>query len=121
MNERLRLEWLVVLLMEYVLGMVKQAHRSGLSYDLIWQTRMGAPPQSTAEQVQRLANALGTTKDYLLGLSDEKTARNANTATRRLEDEVAVWLWLDGVAEPVRASTLPEIMVTLRASSDVGP
>lgn len=90
MSNGLQLERLEALMAERGLGLAELAHLSGLSYDFIRQIRMGAASQITAEQVQRLANALGTTADYLLGLSDEKTVSSADTATRRVEGELAV-------------------------------
>lgn len=71
MNGNLQLERLNALLAKHGLGPVELAHLSGLGYDFLCQIRMGDAPQITAEQVQRLANALGTTANRLLDLSDD--------------------------------------------------
>ncbi len=46
------------------------AERTGLSYNAIYKLRSGAGQRPAAETIARLAVALGTTTDFLLGLTD---------------------------------------------------
>lgn len=46
------------------------AYQSGLSYNYVYKIRKGLAPNIAAAQVQKLARALRTTPDYLMGLSN---------------------------------------------------
>lgn len=47
------------------------AYQSGLSYNYVYKIRKGGAPNIAAAQVQKLARALRTTPDYLLGLTND--------------------------------------------------
>lgn len=73
MGEGLQLDRLEALMAERGYGPGELAYHSGLSYDYVWKIRKGGAPNIAAVQVQKLAVALKTSADYLLGLSNDRT------------------------------------------------
>ena len=69
-------------------GMGELATYSGVKYDTVYSLKSGRRPNTRADTLKRIADALDTSVDYLLGESDERKppAKQLPEPIRRLAD-----------------------------------
>ncbi len=88
MKETLRLDRLEQKIKESGLALTEVAERAGISYDYLYLIRKGERPNVTGRTLAGLASALGTTTDYLLGLTDDPKPRQEESETQPLLQEL---------------------------------
>ena len=74
------------------------AYRAGISYDYVYKILRGERPNVSAINLAMIAQTLGVSMEYLMGLADEPEVDKAVQDTLyRLSDvkDEALWAWLE--------------------------
>lgn len=86
-------------------------YQSGVNYDTIYKLRIHKRPRTSAEVLAKLAQALGCSVDYLVGLTDSPLPNKLNVSLQIEELLAAI-----GQLSPRRQRDLRKIVAALEAA-----